>query len=194
VPGCLPHGLQIVHALDPLLLRGGKLREHFSDGASSSFFCRSVDQTLIVKTVSAAEVEELLALLPDYVRHLAANPCSFLSRFYGCFALRQPSASRVYFILMGNAFPVTAPGAASETYDLKGSTGEKRARLGLRARCEPSVLPLLTCASYRHHHLPCASRLPGSQWVVGPASPSRSCRGTPKGESSGAARSGRCVA
>ena len=117
---------QVVGALDPRLLRAGRLREHFSDGASSSFFCRSSDQSLIVKTVGAGEVEELLALLPGYVAHVSAYPCTLLSRFYGCFALRLPNAARVFFILMGNAFPITAPGATSETYDLKGSTGEGR--------------------------------------------------------------------
>jgi hypothetical protein len=119
----------VVSTLDPCLLRTGELRAHFSDGASSSFFCRSVDQTLVVKTVSAAEVEVLVRLLPAYTQHLLTQPASLLCRIYGCFGLKLANTSRVYFLLMGNVFPIVDPGPTSETYDLKGSTVGRRARV-----------------------------------------------------------------
>jgi len=120
---------QIVYALDPTLLSGGLLRAHFSEGASSSFFCRSLDQQLVVKTISEGEVKELMRLLPAYHAHLAANPDSLLCRIYGCFSMKQPSSARVYFLLMGNVFPITELGPLSLTFDLKGSTVGRRARV-----------------------------------------------------------------
>ncbi|RYE98302.1 MAG: hypothetical protein EOO41_02535, partial [Methanobacteriota archaeon] len=120
---------QVVYSLDPVLLRSNRLRAHFSEGASSSFFCRSLDQLLVVKTISETEVKELLRLMPAYVRHLATNPSSLLCRFYGCYSLKLPSSSRAFFLVMGNAFPITDPGPCAETYDLKGSTVGRRARV-----------------------------------------------------------------
>lgn len=122
-------GSQVVYSLDPYLLRSGALRAHFSEGASASFFCRSLDQQLVVKTISEQELRELVRLLPAYSRYMLENPDTLLCRFYGCFSLKLPSSSRVCFLLMGNVFPVVEAGAAAETFDLKGSTVGRRARV-----------------------------------------------------------------
>ena len=136
----------IVYSLDPSMLRSGELRAHFSEGASSSFFCRSKDQALVVKTISGGEVEELMRLLPAYAAHMLANPCSLLCRFYGCFSIKLPSSSRIYFILMGNVFPIVHPGPASETYDLKGSIVGRRAKLNKGALLAAQSLAAQTLA------------------------------------------------
>lgn len=124
----------VVSVLDPLLLRHGYISASFSTGASSSFFARSVDGSLIVKTVDDGEMAELLALLPAYTAHLAAHPDSLLCRFYGAFRLSMPSLPDLQFVLMGNAFPILDPGKDALMYDLKGSW------LGRRAKPDARVL------------------------------------------------------
>ena len=119
----------IVSMFDPHALRLGLLKAHFSDAGSSSFFCRSLDQSLVVKTIEASEMEVLLHLLPAYIAHLRGNPSSLLCRFYGCFGLQMAGSKRVWFLLMGNVFPCTETGTNTETYDLKGSTVGRKARL-----------------------------------------------------------------
>ena len=119
----------IVSMFDPHALRLGLLKAHFSDAGSSSFFCRSLDQSLVVKTIESSEMEVLLHLLPAYMAHLRGNPSSLLCRFYGCFGLQMAGSKRVWFLLMGNVFPCTETGTNTETYDLKGSTVGRKARL-----------------------------------------------------------------
>ncbi len=114
---------------DPRLLASGRLRAQFSDGASSSFFARGCDNTLIVKTISGSEAEVLLRLLPAYARHLRDNPASLLCRFYGAFSLSLPGLSRVYFALMSNVFPIAQPLPRAVAFDLKGSTVNRFARV-----------------------------------------------------------------
>lgn len=123
---------EITANFHPSLLLAGKLKAHFSDGASSSFFCRSADGgSLIVKTIAASECEVLLRLLPAYARHLVSNPASLLARIYGCYGIRLPSSGvgSVYFVVMGNVFPISEPGPSALVFDLKGSTVNRRARV-----------------------------------------------------------------
>jgi hypothetical protein len=73
-----------------------------------------------------------LRLLPAYTRHLAQNPGSLLCRFYGAFAVTLPTLARVFFVVMQNVHPVTGappPGTSAFTFDLKGSTVNRRARV-----------------------------------------------------------------
>lgn len=123
-------GLQprfVAGSLSPGALLRDELSAHFSEGgASSSFFCRSIDKTLIVKTIEAGEVQSLIEFLPAYVEHLRENPDSLLLRFYGLFAVKAQRAERVYFVLMGNVLP--DPSKMTEMYDLKGSTVGREAR------------------------------------------------------------------
>jgi hypothetical protein len=128
----------IVRQLDPIHLLQGSLSAHFSDGASSSFFCKSLDNSLIVKTIAFGEVEQLVSMLPAYHRHLARYPGSMICRFYGCFSVKMPSAGRIFFILMGNVLPITYPGKGSKTFDLKGSTINRRAREAQNELSKPS--------------------------------------------------------
>ena len=127
----------IARNFDPLQLRSGTLNSQFSDGASSSFFCRSLDGQLVIKTVSYAEIEVLLRLLPAYSTHLEANPGSLLVRFFGAWALRTSSSAfdilasdRIYFVLMQNVFPISGAPPRALTFDIKGSTVNRRARIG----------------------------------------------------------------
>jgi len=116
--------------LNPVLLAEGKLKTHFSAGSSSSFFCRGLSETLVVKTITGGEAEVLLRLLPAFTRHLAENPASLLCRYYGAFSVTIPSVSRVFFVLMSNVHPVSGiVPTGTLTFDLKGSTINRRARV-----------------------------------------------------------------
>eukprot|EP01138_Halocafeteria_seosinensis_P013084 gb/GECG01013362.1/.p1 GENE.gb/GECG01013362.1/~~gb/GECG01013362.1/.p1 ORF type:complete len:1282 (+),score=146.46 gb/GECG01013362.1/:1-3846(+) len=112
---------EVIKELDPVRLQKGQIRAHFSEGASSAFFCRSYNQRFMVKTITSHEVETLCSFLPNYIAHLKRFPDSLLCRFYGCFELTNGNMKN-YFILMGNAFPCIRFSNKWETYDLKGSS------------------------------------------------------------------------
>jgi len=69
-----------------------KLRESVSEGASGSFFFRVVQQDghggavsrFIVKQISRAEKQTLMAILPAYARHVAARRGRSLIQYLGC--------------------------------------------------------------------------------------------------------------
>lgn len=98
---------------------GETRREKFSEGASGAFLYFSGDERFIVKTMQKEECDQLLAMLPDYQRHLKAYPDSFLTRFYGCHSLRM-YGHVMYFVVMGNVF-ITQGKTIHERFDLKGS-------------------------------------------------------------------------
>ena len=69
-----------------------KLRESVSEGASGSFFFRVMQQDghagavsrFIVKQISCAEKQTLMAILPVYARHVAARRGRSLIQYLGC--------------------------------------------------------------------------------------------------------------
>ena len=61
-----------------------------------------------------------MAALPQYHAHLAAHRYTLLCRFFGLHRVTPRSGKHVYFVVMGNVFPIDRP--VHERYDLKGST------------------------------------------------------------------------
>jgi 1-phosphatidylinositol-4-phosphate 5-kinase len=120
--------VQFARAFDPGLLLDGRLKAHFSEGASRSFFCKSANEDMIVKTIDEKEVEELAALLPAYVQHLANNPDSLLCRFLALLVVNVRGVGSLYCLVMQNAFPFGNLGSKSFVYDLKGSTVGRKAK------------------------------------------------------------------
>lgn len=120
--------VQFARAFDPGLLLDGRLKAHFSEGASRSFFCRSANEDMIVKTIEEKEVEELAALLPAYVQHLANNPDSLLCRFLALLVVNVRGVGSLYCLVMQNAFPFGNLGSHSFVFDLKGSTVGRKAK------------------------------------------------------------------
>lgn len=86
-----------------------------SDGKSGSFFFYSHDKRYLLKTVSAAERDTLLRILPMYFEHLEKNADSLLSRLYGLHQLNDAN-----FIVMENVFATDKQ--IHSVFDLKGST------------------------------------------------------------------------
>ncbi|KAH7345374.1 SAICAR synthase-like protein [Rhizoctonia solani] len=112
-------------ALDPadyLVSLTGKyiLSEVGSPGKSGSFFYYSRDYRFIIKTIHHAEHKFLRKILPQYYSHVANNPHTLLSRFYGLHRVKLPHGRKIHFVVMNNLFPAHLD--IHETYDLKGST------------------------------------------------------------------------
>ncbi|KAH8982889.1 SAICAR synthase-like protein [Lactarius akahatsu] len=112
------------------------LSELGSPGKSGSFFYFSRDYRFIIKTIRHAEHKFLRSILKRYHAHVAANPHTLLSRFYGLHRVKLPRGHKIHFVIMNNLFP--AHKDIHETYDLKGSTvgrlyPEDRARENPRA-------------------------------------------------------------
>ena len=96
------------------------LVEMFTNSKSGSFFFYSADCRFILKTCSKREAAFLMAALPNYHAHLMENRFTLLCRFFGLHRVTPRSGKHVYFVVMGNVFPIDRP--VHERYDLKGST------------------------------------------------------------------------
>ena len=94
------------------------LVEMFTNSKSGSFFFYSADCRFILKTCSKREAAFLI-MLPNYHAHLMENRFTLLCRFFGLHRV-TPRRASVYFVVMGNVFPIDRP--VHERYDLKGST------------------------------------------------------------------------
>jgi len=121
--------VQLARAFGPELLDAGKLRAHFSEGASRSFFCRSANEDIILKTIEKDEVTALSALLPAYLKHLNDNPDSLLCRFLALLVVNVRGVGPLYCLVMHNSFPFGTLGPRSVVFDLKGSTVNRRAKV-----------------------------------------------------------------
>lgn len=53
------------------------------------------DERFFVKTVSKAELELLLGMLPAYYRHIERNPHTLLTKFYGLHRVSRPGSKSV---------------------------------------------------------------------------------------------------
>lgn len=89
--------------------------------ARGTGFFLSPDGRFIIKTHTRSECDQLLALLPEYRRHMDSYPHSWLVHFYGVYRVQcSPNARPVYFVVMNNVFRTRKH--LAERYDLKGST------------------------------------------------------------------------
>ncbi|PKI85135.1 1-phosphatidylinositol-4-phosphate 5-kinase [Malassezia vespertilionis] len=95
------------------------LSELGSPGKSGSFFYFSRDYRFIIKTIRQEEQKFLMKILPEYYKHVRANPQTLLSQFYGLHRVKLPGGRKVHFVIMNNLFPPHRD--IHEIYDLKGS-------------------------------------------------------------------------
>jgi hypothetical protein len=120
----------IANSLAPEKLESGEVVAKFSDGRSSSFFCKSADNLFVVKTMSATETMSLLEFLPNYVLHIQRYPTTMITIIYGLYCLEASSCGDVYAIVMANVFRPPNGLHVHEVYDLKGSTYHRQAEKG----------------------------------------------------------------
>jgi hypothetical protein len=58
-----------------------------------------------------------MSALPPYHQHLMSHRFTLLCRFFGLHRVQQRSGKVVYFVVMGNIFPIDKP--VHERFDLK---------------------------------------------------------------------------
>lgn len=131
------HPARVLASFDPVGMHTGDVSVRFSEGASASFFCRSRDGRLLLKTIELREVNALLGIASTYSRTVADGHDSLLCRFLGVFSIKLPSFSRVYALLMLNVHPLLHPDRllastfpaplSTIVFDLKGSTVNRAA-------------------------------------------------------------------
>ena len=92
-----------------------------SQGKSGSFFFFSHDRKFIIKTMYDDELKVFLQALPDYFKHLKANPGSLIARIYGLFNVKIQDISPVNLLLMANTIRVSSTDNIQNIFDLKGS-------------------------------------------------------------------------
>ena len=104
-----------------------------STGKSGSLFYYTRDGKFIVKTIKKDEYKLIKLILPDYFRHLKANPLSLLPKFLGCYVLTRKfrkKRTKIYFIVMLNVFATSKH--IHIRYDLKGSRIGRKVLTGKR--------------------------------------------------------------
>ena len=106
-----------------------------STGKSGSLFYYTRDGKFIVKTIKRDEYKLIKLILPEYFRHLKANPLSLLPKFLGCYVLTRKfrkKRTKIYFIVMLNVFATSKH--IHIRYDLKGSKIGRRVLTGKHDR------------------------------------------------------------
>eukprot|EP00028_Trichosphaerium_sp_Am-I-7-wt_P014359 CAMPEP_0168509264 /NCGR_PEP_ID=MMETSP0405-20121227/664_1 /TAXON_ID=498012 /ORGANISM="Trichosphaerium sp, Strain Am-I-7 wt" /LENGTH=257 /DNA_ID=CAMNT_0008526673 /DNA_START=638 /DNA_END=1408 /DNA_ORIENTATION=+ len=96
---------------------------------------------MILKTVSNAESDLLLQLLPSYVSHCSLNPDTLLPKFYGLFAINRSGigSSTTRFVVTNNVYSSATHFNPAEKYDLKGSTYGRTATEDDDSRTAPTL-------------------------------------------------------
>lgn len=95
---------------------------HASGGKSGSFFFFTEDRRFIIKTMSRAEKDAFLKMLPRLTQHLAAHGGkSLISRIYGIYRVWYNGIQPIYLMLQKNNIPIEAGNEILCKFDLKGS-------------------------------------------------------------------------
>jgi 1-phosphatidylinositol-4-phosphate 5-kinase len=110
---------RISHCVDPNKNYNTLISASESEGKSGSFFMKTTDQVLIIKTIKFKEIQILIKNIKDYAEYIINNPKSLLCKIYGCFSLKLPGVSEIHLLVMENILEKCTP---SHIYDLKGST------------------------------------------------------------------------
>ena len=71
-------------------------------GKSGSFFFMTHDKRFMIKTIKKSELDIMIEILPDYIKHFESNPCSLISKIFGVFTVKVQHIKPVYFALMEN--------------------------------------------------------------------------------------------
>jgi hypothetical protein len=68
---------------------------HFSEARGGGFFFLSADGRYMVKSITRAEHNTLLALLPHYCRHVRDHRRSLICRISGCYSITMYGQTKV---------------------------------------------------------------------------------------------------
>jgi hypothetical protein len=89
-----------------------------SDSKSGQAFWRTLDQTIVVKTIKHYEVKTFVRLMDSYALHVLMG-VSMIGNILGLYRVRT-TGKTFYFLVAKNVYPPES--VALEKYDLKGST------------------------------------------------------------------------
>jgi len=99
-----------------------------SNSKSGEIFFFSHDSQYLLKTAAYDEARVLLDMSTDFVQRFQEEPRSMIGRYLGLYRLNLPGQDPRLFIIMRNV--TTIPVKVQKTYDLKGSTRNRRAKEG----------------------------------------------------------------
>lgn len=105
---------QLGRALDPA--GNWEQTTEVTGGNSGSFFFKTADGSVILKTVTQ---DEMVTLREKVLPNWPPNPNSLICPIYGLFSIRLPGTLREYILLMHSLTQIPKPIYA--TFDLKGS-------------------------------------------------------------------------
>ncbi len=94
--------------------------EFISNSKSGQFFFYTHDRKYMIKTVTQSECKFLRKILPAYYAHIAQNPQTLLTRFYGVHRVKPHKKRERHFLIMGSVFYTSK--YIHTVFDLKGST------------------------------------------------------------------------
>lgn len=96
------------------------LREISTPGKSGALFYKTLDDRLLIKTVTKMETKKLMQILPAYYAHILDHHSTLLPRFLQLFRITTSKGRRIRMLVMFNILPLAA--GINERFDLKGST------------------------------------------------------------------------
>ena len=83
-----------------------KLVEMASKGRSGSFFFKTKDHKLVIKSLYESELIFFRSLLPSYSEYLLHNHNSLIARIFGLHSIYQDGFLPIHFIVMENLLPL----------------------------------------------------------------------------------------
>ena len=108
------------------------LRTFSNSGRGGGVFFSTENGKYFVKTIPDEELLLFRKILGSYYDHILSYPNTLITRFYGLYRIRQSTANNwMSFVVMENLFvdPQALGLALHETYDLKGSTVNRNAKI-----------------------------------------------------------------
>ena len=97
-------------------------------GKSGSFFFMTHDKRFMIKTMTKAELDIMIDILPSYIQHHQKYPSSLIAKIFGVFTVQIQGLSKIHFALMENTALLTNPEMLRYKFDLKGSTFGRNAK------------------------------------------------------------------
>ena len=97
-------------------------------GRSGSFFFFSHDKKFIIKTMTKAELDLFLRLLPSLAHHYKKVPDSLLVKKFGVFTVKRRGVQAVHIMLMENTLRLKDPNQLKYIFDLKGSRVDRKVK------------------------------------------------------------------
>ena len=115
-------------SLSPIANRDQVFKAGEGAGRSGSFFFFSHDRKFIIKTMSKAELDLLLGMMPALSAHYKANPHSLLSKILGVFTVKTNATDHVHLMMMENTLQLKTEGGLRYIFDLKGSLVDRKVK------------------------------------------------------------------